>query len=82
MDEFKVVGLKFVKGFISGFLATAVVIIVPRISNIGELEDWLFSLGLAGIVGGIVGAIQAAYKSITWKTDEELLEEIKARVEK
>mgnify|MGYP007064332912 CR=1 FL=1 len=53
---------RFAKGFISGAVAT--MILVPAISpaDFKELKVWLMSLILAGIFGGVNGLLLALNK--------------------
>ena len=76
----KIIFNNAIRGFLAGFFATAITVVVPAIGNLSQLGEWLFALALAGAVGGIVGLIQALNKYFTWKTDEEMLAEINSRI--
>ena len=67
MSETKVLLLRFVRGFVAGFVGAAATIIVPNIASIEELGDWMFALGMAGLVGGITGGLLALDKALRWE---------------
>ena len=69
-------------GFLAGFFGAAGTIAIFAGSSFKELGDWLLALALAGIAGGISGIVKAGQKYFSWKTDEEMLAEIQARVGK
>jgi len=79
--QFKVVLLNGVRGFLAGFFAVAAAFVIPNISTIRDVGEWLFALTLAGVVGGITGCIQALHKYFTWKTDEKIIAEAQARID-
>lgn len=56
---------RFAKGFISGGIASVVVVINSgvTIASVADLKVWAFSLGVAFITGGIL----AIEKAITWE---------------
>lgn len=58
---------RFLKGFVSGAIATMV--LVPAVSpvNFNTLKIWLLALLLAGIFGGVNGLILALQKWASWK---------------
>jgi hypothetical protein len=56
--------LRGVRGFVAGFLAVAVSISLSNITTWGELGTALTNLALAGVVGGITGAILAFDKAV------------------
>jgi len=62
MDKIiKSVLLRFVRAFVAGALAVMITI-TPLTGNWKDLGNWLSTLALAGIVGGIAGVIQAGDK--------------------
>jgi len=54
--------MRFLRGFIAGFVATALTVIAPNITTIPQLGNWLYALLVAGIVGGITGGLLAIDK--------------------
>lgn len=60
--------LRFVRAFVSGAVSTMVVI-VPLTGTWRDLQTWLSSLALAGIIGGITGVIQTADKYYRFGND-------------
>jgi len=62
MSKFKIVGKRFLKGFISGAITSMLLVTVATPSSWTELAVILNILGLAGIAGGINGALLAGQK--------------------
>lgn len=60
----KGVVLRGVRGFVAGFLGTTVAITLPNVSTWGELGTALVNLTLAGVIGGITGALLALDKAV------------------
>ena len=61
---YKSVGLRALRGFIAGFIATAASISLNNVSTWAELGSALATLTLSAIVGGITGALLAMDKAI------------------
>lgn len=61
---YKSVGMRALRGFIAGFIATAATISLNNVSTWAELGSALANLVLASIVGGITGAILALDKAV------------------
>lgn len=59
---FKSVALRFLRAFVSGAVATMLVVAPINIADWTALSSWLSALALAGIVGGIAGVIMALDK--------------------
>lgn len=53
---------RFLRSFVAGAVATMVLIIPNNIQDWQDVGMWVNSLIIAGIVGGISGALQSADK--------------------
>lgn len=62
MELTKSVLLRFVRGFIAGFVATASVVTLSGLSTWVDLATALNSLTIAGVAGGISGGLLALDK--------------------
>ena len=58
----KAILFRFIRGFIAGFVGTAVSLAPFAGNSFNELSDWLFGLAIAGVVGGISGGLLALDK--------------------
>jgi len=68
MQEFYItIAKRFSRAFLAGFTASAILIVPGSITNYHDLNDWLFALSLAGIIGGITGLLQAIDKALRYK---------------
>jgi len=56
--------LRFARGFASGALSAMVIIVPGSMGSWGDLSTWIGALSLAGVFGGITGAILAIDKYI------------------
>lgn len=66
-EKTKVIGLRFIRSFISGFLATASLITIQSVSTWGDLSTALQALVLAATVGGINAVLLAGDKMVRWQ---------------
>jgi hypothetical protein len=80
--QFQTVIRSGVKGFVTAFLAVFAVMSIPNFQNYGEMGNFFIPLITSAILAGVNGAIQAIWKAITWKTDEQILAEVQARLNK
>lgn len=66
METFKRVGMRFLRGAVSGSVASmaALLAVAGRedINNLASLEVWLITLSFAGIVGFVSGGLLALDK--------------------
>ena len=62
----KVLLRRFLRGFVAGFASSAGTVGVFVGSNIRELSQWLMVVAIAGIAGGITGAILSVDKYLRW----------------
>lgn len=68
MSKWKVIGLRFLKTFISGFIATAsAATALAGVSTWATLGSALNNLAIAGIVGGISAVLMAGDKLVRWE---------------
>ena len=58
----KSVLMRFIRAYVSGAVASMVVVMSFSGNSWSQLGTWLSALALAGIVGGITGVIMAADK--------------------
>lgn len=63
----KVIGIRFVRAFLSGFFATAGLVTISSVTTWSDLATALNGLALAGIVGGITGILMAGDKLLRWE---------------
>jgi hypothetical protein len=63
----KVLADRFVRGFTRGFISSALTVGVFTGANYNDLWQWVLVLGLAGVSGGITGALLAIDKFLRWK---------------
>ena len=61
-DLKKSVLFRFLRGFVAGAVGSMASLVPMVGSSWQELETWLVALGIAGLSGGITGAILAADK--------------------
>ncbi len=80
--KIKIIAKNLIWGFLVGFFGAMGTIAIFGGQGFNELKDWLIALMLAGVAGGISGIIKAGQKYFSWKTDEEMLAEIEARINK
>lgn len=67
MNEFwKIIVSRFIRAFVAS-AAASMLLIVPSVVDWHSLGSWLSALGIAGVVGGISGLLQAADKAYRWK---------------
>lgn len=66
-EELLVLLKRFLRGFASGFISSALVVGSFSGQSFDELGNWLIVLAIAGIAGGITGAFLALDKAIRWK---------------
>ncbi len=64
---YKSVLLRFLRGSVAGAVATMIPLLPQNISEVGNLKDWLMSLGIAGFIGAITGLILAIDKGLRSK---------------
>ncbi len=69
MSDFtKTILLRFVRGAVSGAISAMIVILPVGIQTFEQLNQWLISLALAGIVGLISGGLQALDKAYRYES--------------
>ena len=56
--------LRFIRGFVSSFVATGIFIIPSNISTLVDLRAWFISLGVMAFVAGISGGLLSLDLSI------------------
>jgi len=66
----KMVLYRFIRGFVSGFIATGIFVIPNNITTLSNLKEWGFTLGVMAIVSGLSGGFLALDKCV-----RELLKE-------
>jgi VIT1/CCC1 family predicted Fe2+/Mn2+ transporter len=59
----KILLTRFLKGFLSGAIGAMVLVIPQNITTYNEIQTWITTLSIAGIVGGISGALLALDKA-------------------
>ena len=58
---------RFIRAFLAGFVASAVLVVPANITDYGDIGSWITALSVAGIVGGITGLLQALDKASRFK---------------
>ncbi len=69
MTKWQSIGQRFLKAFVSGFLASSGVVVVTTIHAWNDLRIALNVILLAGTIGGINGVIMGADKWWNWTDD-------------
>jgi len=69
MVEFKVLIIRFIRGFIAGAVGSMITVGVFAGSGLNDLKQWGILLGVAAISGGITGGLLALDKAIRWKNE-------------
>lgn len=65
--KFKVLGLRFLRTFIAGFLSTVTLVSLTSVTTWDELATALNALLLAGTIGGLSGVFAAGEKWLRWE---------------
>jgi hypothetical protein len=56
--------LRFVRGTVAGMVATMIPLLPQAVGDVGDLNNWLKSLAVAGFIGAVTGLILTADKYI------------------
>ena len=62
----KVLFKRFLRGFLAGFVGSAISVGVFTGTGMKDLMDWLAILSIVGLAGGIAGAILSVDKYLRW----------------
>ena len=57
---------RFLKGFLSGAVASMLLVAIPSISSWGDISTWLSALAVSGVIGGLTGLFLAVQKWASW----------------
>lgn len=66
-SKLKVLTIRFLRGCVAGAIATMMTVAIPNYQSWNDIQIWLTSLLMAGIVGGISGGILALDKALRWE---------------
>lgn len=66
--KLKVIGLRFLRTFVSGFLSVAgVVTALDKVDTWSSLASALNVIAIAGVIGGVTAVLTSADKWIRWQ---------------
>lgn len=63
METFKILALRFLRGFIAGAVGSMITVGVFAGVSLNDLKQWLILLGISAIAGGITGGLLALDKA-------------------
>jgi len=69
MVEFKVLIIRFIRGFIAGAVGSMITVGVFAGTNLTDFQQWIGLLGIAAMAGGITGGLLSIDKAIRWKNE-------------
>lgn len=61
--------MRFIRGAVASAVSTMVVIAPVGITTFHNLQPWLLSLGVAGLIGFITGGLQAIDKAFRYDVE-------------
>ena len=69
MVEFKVLIIRFIRGFIAGAVGSMITVGVFAGTNLTDFQQWISLLIIAAVAGGITGGLLALDKAIRFNNE-------------